>query len=528
MISISNIQNIPLALIVLDGFGIAPKSRGNAISEAKMPFFNSLIRNFQTFSIAAGGEAVGLPWGEPGNSEVGHQNLGAGKIVYQDVLRINKSIEDKSFFENQELLGLIAHCKKHNSSMHILGILSDGGVHGHVEHIYAALELAGRNNLKQVYIHIILDGRDTAFDSGLEYVKQLEKVIKRVKIGEIASISGRFFAMDRDNKWDRVEKAYKAIVKSESENVFKSPKEAIQASYENKIYDEEFVPAVIRKTDAKDIVRVQPGDGVFFTNYRPDRAKEITSAFVSKDFKGFSRSLLGNLYFVGMTEYSPNLKAHVAFRKDAIEFPLARVLSEAGLAQLHIAETEKYAHVTYFFNGGKDIVFKGEKNMIIPSAGVAQYDEKPQMSANEITKKVMESLKAGAFHFYIVNYANADMVGHTGNLRATVQSLGIIDDCLKQVVSYIAKLGGMSVITADHGNAEDMVNWENGHIIKEHSASSVPCVLVGQEFKLSNPKTKDFFLDSLKVTGVLSDVAPTIIKILGLQKPLEMTSRSLI
>jgi len=524
----NQIKNLPLALIVLDGFGIGSANRGNAIAQAKMPFYNSLIKNFKTFALAASGEAVGLPWGEPGNSEVGHQNLGAGKIVYQDVLHINKSIENKSFFNNQVLLGAVSHCKKHNSSLHIIGILSDGGVHGHQDHIYAALELAARSALKRVYLHIILDGRDVSFNSGIEYVKLLEKIIKRVKVGEISTISGRFYAMDRDNHWDRIEKAYKAMVKTESEKNFESAQEAIKASYEAKIFDEEFIPTVIRSSQGNGTARIQSGDSVIFTNYRPDRARELTSAFVLKDFTGFKRTFLGNLYFATMTRYDSKLETNVAFQKDVVEYPLSRAISEAGLSQLHIAETEKYAHVTYFFNGGRDVSFKGAENVIIPSSGVASYDQKPEMSAKEIEKKVIEFLKQNKYDFYIINFANADMVGHTGNLRSTIKGIEVIDSSLKQIITQVAKLNGVSIITADHGNAEEMVNWENGHIVKEHSIGPVPCTIIGEEFKLEKQKEDNFSLDSLKVVGVLSDVSPTIIQILGIEKPKEMTSRSLV
>ena len=334
--------------------------------------------------------------------------------------------------------------------------------------------------------------------------------------------------MDRDNHWDRIEKVYKAMAKGEAENTFESAQDAIKKSYESKVYDEEFIPVVIRKGENNGTARVQPGDGIIFTNYRPDRARELTAAFVSKDFKGFKRTLLSNLYFAAITEYDASLKTNVAFRKDAVEYPLSRVISEAGLSQLHIAETEKYAHVTYFFNGGKDIVFKGEDNVIIPSAGVASYDQKPEMSAPEITKKVIEFLRLGKHHVYIINYANPDMVGHTGNLRAAIKAVEFVDSLFKAVVTQIANLGGISIVTADHGNAEEMVNWENGHIIKEHSTNPVPCTFVGENFKLAQPKAKDFSLDKLKVAGVLSDVAPSIIQILGLDKPKDMTSRSLV
>lgn len=524
----NKVKNLPFSLIILDGWGIAPPSRGNAITEAKTPFFNSITQQFKTFSIAASGESVGLPWGESGNSEVGHQNLGAGKIVYQEILKINKSIEDNSFFEKDVFQDAVAHCKKHNSSLHILGILSDGGVHGHQDHIYALLELAARNSLSRVNVHVILDGRDVAYNSGLEYVQQLEKIIKRLKIGEISTISGRFYAMDRDNHWNRTQQAYKAIIKGESLQAYESAEDAIKSSYEKGVYDEEFVPVLIRKEGENGTTRVQPGDALIFTNYRPDRARQITKAFIDPSFEKFKRTLLGNLYFVGMTEYENGFPENVAFKKESVDYPISRVISEAGLSQLHIAETEKYAHVTYFFNGGKDIVFKGQENIIIPSAGVPSYVDKPEMSAKEIADYTVGSLKKAKYAFYVINFANADMVGHTGNLRAIIKAVEVVDSCVKRIVSQTIAQGGVACVTSDHGNAEEKVNWDNGHIIKKHSTNPVPCILVGDKFRLKNPKEKDFLLSNLKVSGVLSDVTPTILSICGLQKPEDMTSLSLL
>ncbi|OJI06199.1 phosphoglycerate mutase (2,3-diphosphoglycerate-independent) [bacterium CG10_46_32] len=521
-------NNLPLVLAILDGWGIAPPSRGNAITEAHVPFYSELLKNYQVFSLAASGEAVGLPWGEPGNSEVGHLNLGAGKIVYQDVLRINQAIETGSFFEEEVLLGSISHCKKHNSSFHIIGILSEGGVHGHQDHIYAALELAKRAGLKRVFVHVILDGRDVAYDSGEKYLKQLEKVIKRLGVGCIATISGRFYAMDRDNQWDRIEKAYRAMVRAESKESFASPMEALKASYANKVYDEECVPVVIAQEKNKGSSRIQAGDSVLFTNYRPDRARELTKAFVLPAFDKFQRTLLSNFYFATMSEYDPDLPAHVVFRKEPVEYPLGRVLSESNLSQLHIGETEKYAHVTYFFNGGKDIVFPRQENIIIPSSGVASYADAPEMGTQEITKRVLSALSTKTHDVIIMNFANADMVGHTGNLAATIRGLSIIDTALAAIFKEVDKRDGIMIVTSDHGNAEEMVNWENGHIAKEHSTNPVPCIFASKMFKRELPRQKEIMLHELQISGVLSDVAPTILAFLGIQKPESMSSRPLI
>jgi len=521
-------KSLPLVLLILDGFGIAPPSRGNAISQTKMPNFNSLIQKYQTYALAAAGEAVGLPWGEPGNSEVGHLNLGAGRIVYQEVLRINKSIEQKTFFDNDVLSGAIKHCKKHNSSIHLMGLLSDGGVHSHQDHLYALLELMSRAGLKRVYIHAFLDGRDTTFDSGLSYIKQLEKTTKRINVGSIATVSGRYYAMDRDNHWDRIEKTYHAMVKAESDQTFTSAAEAIKESYARKVYDEEFVPVVIRQEKNGGSGRIQPGDSVIFFNYRPDRAREMTKAFVLPTFTKFDRTALSDLYFVTLTEYEPDLPVHVAYTKEIIEHPVSLLISQAGLSQLHIAETEKYAHVTYFFNGGKDSVFPGQENKIIPSAGVASYADKPEMSAREIVKEVLANIKMQKYHVYVINLANPDMVGHTGNLRATQKALGFVDAAVGDISKAVRAEGGVLLITADHGNAEEMVNWENGHIMKEHSANPVPLVIAGERYVLKKSRESDFTLDQLPVGGVLSDVGPTLLSILNIAPHESMTSRALV
>jgi len=521
-------KNLPLVLLILDGWGIASPSRGNAFTAGTAPFFSQLTREYQTFSLAAAGEAVGLPWGEAGNSEVGHLNLGAGRIVYQEVLKINKSIENGSFFDNEVLNAAIANCKQHNSSLHLLGLVSEGGVHSHQDHLYALLELAAKSSLRRVYVHVFLDGRDSPFSSGLGYVQALERVMQRLGVGRIATISGRFYAMDRDNHWDRIESVYRAMVRGEAQE-FESAEAAVRASYDQKVFDEEFAPCVIKSKDNENPGRVQPGDSAVFFNYRPDRARQLAKAFVLPTLPKFNRGpALTNLYFATLTEYEPDLPLKVAFVKEMVDYPLARVWSEAGLTQLHIAETEKYAHVTYFFNGGKDITFPGQENVIVPSLGVASYADKPEMSVNEITDKVVAAIEKNSHHCFVVNFANADMVGHTGNLKATQVALGYVDQCLKKVAAAVIKRGGVLVITADHGNAEEKVNWESGRIMKEHTASPVPCVLAGEPFKLLPARGDNFELHRLSVSGVLSDVAPTVLAIIGLERPGAMTSHSLI
>ncbi len=523
----NQVKNLPLVLLILDGWGIAPPSRGNAFTGAKIPFYNNLLRNYQCLALAAAGEAVGLPWGEPGNSEVGHLNLGAGRIVYQEVLRINKSIEDGTFFANQALQETITHCRTHNSSLHLMGLLSDGGVHSHQDHLFALLELAARSALRRVFVHVFLDGRDTKFDSGLKYVAELERVMKRLGTGQIASISGRFYALDRDNHWDRIEPVYRALVKGEAPE-FASAEKAILASYKEKVYDEEFVPCVIKQKEPTNSARVQPGDGLIFFNYRPDRARELTKAFVLPTFDKFNHPAVSNLFFVSLTEYEPNLPVRVAFTKDMIETPISRLWSEANWRQLHIAETEKYAHITYFFNGGRDIVWPGQENVIVPSLGALSYAAEPAMSAPAITAKVLASLKKNEHDCYVVNFANADMVGHTGQLRATALALSAVDECLATLAGAVAKRGGILVITADHGNAEEKVNLETGQIIKGHSANAVPCLLVADRFKLPAPRAEDFSPHVLPVVGVLADVAPTLLALYDMPPPPAMKARALI
>ena len=524
----NQIKNLPLVLLILDGWGIAPPSRGNAFSAGTTPFFNQLTRQYQTFSLAASGEAVGLPWGEAGNSEVGHLNLGAGRIVYQEVLKINKAIENGTFFDNQALTAAIGNCKQHNSSLHLLGLLSEGGVHSHQDHLYALLELAARSALRRGYVHVFLDGRDAPFNSGLGYVQSLERGMKRLGVGKIATISGRFYALDRDNHWDRIESVYRAMVRGEAKE-YDSAEAAVTASYSQNIFDEEFIPGVIKSGETNGASRVQPGDSAIFFNYRPDRARQLTKAFVLPTLPKFNRGpALTNLYFATLTEYEPDLPLKVAFVKETVDYPLARVWSEAGLTQLHLAETEKYAHVTYFFNGGKDITFQGQENVIVPSLGVATYADRPEMSVQEITEKVVAALERNTHNCLVVNFANADMVGHTGNLKATQLALGYVDQCLKRVVASVAKRNGTLIITADHGNAEAKVNWESGRIIKEHTANPVPCILAGESFKLIPPRDDDFELHRLPVSGVLSDVGATALSIIGLPRPKAMTAHSLI
>lgn len=520
----------PVALVILDGWGIAPRGKGNAIANADTPNFDKLIATYPTMTLRASGDEVGLSWGEMGTSEVGHLNLGAGRIFYQTLPRINKAIEDGSFFSNKILREAAGHVKKNKSSLHLMGLLSTGRVHSTIEHLYALLKFAKEQRIKKVFIHAFLDGRDSVYNSGIDFVEKLQKKIKECGIGKIATLSGRFYAMDRDNRWDRTEKAYQAIALGESEEYFSDPILAIKASYKKKIYDEEFVPVVILEKK-KPVAVIEENDAIVFFNYRADRARQITKAFVLEKFDKFPREkFFPKLFFAAMTEYEKDLSVKIIFPPEEIKVCLAKILSEAGLKQLHIAETEKYAHVTFFFNGMKEEGFSGEDRIIVPSPHVASYDKEPEMSAGIVTEKLVKEIMAQRYDFIVVNFANADMVGHTGNYKATVQAAETIDKCLGRVADVVLPMGGVLVITADHGNAEEILNLETGEMDKEHSTNPVPLILAGREFEegAAERGAAETDLSLLQPVGVLADVAPTILKIMKIKKPDEMTGTSLV
>ncbi len=520
----------PVVLMILDGWGIAPASRSNAITQAKTPTIDGLIKTYPAMTLQASGEAVGLSWGEIGNSEVGHLNLGSGKLVYQNLPRIDKSITDGSFFTNEKFLGAIEHAKKKKSKIHLIGLASSGGVHSSIEHLYALIELCSREKAKEVYTHLILDGRDMPFNSGIDFVQKIKQKSEEYNLGQIASISGRFYAMDRDNHWERVVLAYNAMVKGESEAKFEDPLEAVKASYDKKVYDEEFVPTVITEDD-KPVTKIEEGDSIIFFNFRADRAREITKAFVLPGFDKFPRDYLKEIDFVAMTEYEKDLPMEVAFPPEQIEEPLARVLSEAGLTQLHVAETEKYAHVTFFFNGGKEDQFKGEERILVPSARVASYAEKPEMSAKEITKKTIEAIMTDKYDFIVLNLANGDMVAHTGDLKASIKACEVVDSCVKKLIEVILGKDGVAFITADHGNAEELINMQSGKIDKEHSTYPVPLLVIGNQWEGKTggvAEVPNSDLSLVQPSGILSDVAPTILKVMGIKQPKDMTGTPLI
>jgi len=518
----------PVVLIVLDGWGIAPPSRANAISLAKTPNLDRYLTTYPAMSLQAAGESVGLSWGETGNSQVGHLSIGSGRILYQNLPRINRAIFDKSFFSNPAFLQACAQVKKNNSKLHIIGLVSSGGVHSYNEHCYALLELAAEQKINNVFVHAFLDGRDTPHNSAFNFISKLQEKIKAIGVGSIATLSGRMYAMDRDNNWERIAKAYKAMVEGSSKETFEDPLQAIQSSYDHQVYDEEFEPTVITKKD-QPVAKIEDKDAVIFFNFRPDRARELTKALILPGFDKFPRPYMRDLFFVSMTEYEKDLPLTIAYPAETVETPIAKVISDAGLSQLHIAETEKYAHVTYFFNGGQEKSFPNEDHVLIPSLKVSSYDQKPAMSAREITDRVIQEIREVKYDFIVLNFANADMVGHTGNLQATIEAVEILDSCIGKIVEVALSYDGVVLITADHGNAEKKFDLQTGVFNKEHTNSAVPFILIGKMWEGKNiiGGVTGTDLSQAVSAGVLSDVGPTILKIMGLRKPDEMTSTAL-
>jgi 2,3-bisphosphoglycerate-independent phosphoglycerate mutase len=520
----------PVVLMILDGWGIAPASVGNGITLTKTPNFDKYVASYPAMTLLASGQAVGLSWGEMGNSEVGHLNLGVGKVFYQNLPRIDKAIDDESFFENKTLLDAVQHVKKFNSKLHLIGLIGEGKVHGISAHCYALLELAKRNGVEQVYVHGILDGRDSIYNSGKGFVEELLVKIKEIGVGEVASLHGRLYAMDRDNRWERVQRSYDVLVRGVCEDNFKDPKKAIEASYEKKVFDEEFVPVVIGKT--KPNALVADNDAVIFFNYRADRSRQLTTAFVAENFDKFERGeKLQNLFFATMTEYDKQLPVRVIFEKEEIPTSLPKIISERGLRQLHIAETEKYAHVTFFFSGGVEDPFEGEERIVIPSPKVASYAEVPEMSALKVTEALQKEILKERHDFIVVNYANPDMVGHTGQITETIKAVECVDKCMGEIIELVLSKNGAVIVVADHGNAEELINLQTGEKDKEHSTNPVPCIIIGKEFEGKGIETVEDVghdLSLLQPVGLLSDVAPTILKLMGLPQPEDMTGRPLI
>ncbi len=502
-------------LMILDGFGDNPNKDGNAIKLANTPNIDKLMKKYPNTDIYTSGKYVGLPDGQMGNSEVGHTNIGAGRIVYQELTRITKSIEDGDFFSNQELIAAIENCKKNNSKLHILGLVSDGGVHSHIRHLYGLLELAKRRDFEDVYVHCFLDGRDTPPASAEGYIIKLQEKMQEKGIGKIASISGRFYSMDRDKRWQRVQKCYDALAKGEGLKANSAVK-AIEDSYQKEVFDEFVEPTVICNGE-EPIAKIEENDSVIFFNFRPDRAREITRAIVDKEFNEFETKKM-NVYFVCFTNYDETMpNVHIAFKKETLHNTFGEVVSKAGLTQLRIAETEKYAHVTFFFNGGEEKQYPGEDRILVPSPKVETYDQKPEMSAYEVTDKVVEALENDKYDAVILNFANTDMVGHTGSLEAAIKAVEAVDECVGRIVKVIEEKKGNLLITADHGNAEQMIDYKTGEPHTAHTTNPVPIILI-----TDNPNYK------LKENGKLADLAPTMLDLMGLEKPEEMTGESLL
>jgi len=522
----------PVVLVIMDGFGIAPASKGNGVTLAKKPTFDYLVSTYPTLTLQASGEAVGLSWGEVGNSEVGHLNLGSGEIIYQTLPRINKSIESGEFAKNEAFNKAFKQVTKNKSKLHLLGLVSNGGVHSHQDHLYALLDLCKQKGINEVYIHAVLDGRDTKKDGGLDFIKQLQEKLAEVRIGKIASLSGRFYAMDRDNHWDREQRAFKAIALGEGEAKGEDPVDLIQKSYQKEVFDEEFIPSTITN-GGKPVATINDKDAVIFFNFRADRARQMTAAFTVPGFDKFKKGIdYKDLVFSTFTQYEKDLPVDVAYPPSAIKEPLAKILSDNSLTQLHAAETEKYAHVTFFFNGGKEDEFKGESRILVPSPPVPSYDQKPEMSANELNAKLLAAIKEGKSDFIVVNYANPDMVGHTGVIPATIKAIETTDKVLGDLVKLVLEMGGVCFITADHGNAEELINLQTGEIDKEHSTNPVPFIAVGSawEGQSLTPGLDSAGGDLSIVTpsGMLADIGPTILKVLEIKQPDEMTGSPLI
>lgn len=499
----------PLILIIMDGFGLRTSDMGNAIHAAKHPNLARLFSENPTTQLGASGLDVGLPDGQMGNSEVGHTNIGAGRVVYQELTRITKQIQDGTFFENEAFLGAVANCKEHDSALHIYGLMSDGGVHSHIEHIFGLLELAKKNGLTKVFVHCFMDGRDVPPTSGIDYIRQLKAKMEELGVGQIATIEGRYYAMDRDNRFERVVKAYSAMVYGEGE-YNPDPVAAMQASYDAGVTDEFIVPVVITKDAC-----IQENDSIIFANFRPDRAREITRTFVDPDFTGFERrNGCFPVYYVCMTQYDATMpNVHIAFKPQSLTNTFGEYIAENGLTQLRIAETEKYAHVTFFFNGGVEAPYKNEERDLIASPKVATYDLQPEMSAYKVCDKVVEEIKSGKFDVIILNYANCDMVGHTGVFDAAVKAVEAVDECVGKTVDAILEMGGVAMITADHGNADQMLEEDGVSPFTAHSCNPVPFCVVGYPCTLHE--------------GRLADIAPTMLQVLDLPQPAEMDGKSL-
>ena len=507
----------PLLLMILDGWGHRDDIEGNAIAQANLPNFRRLETTYPHTFLQASGEAVGLPDGQMGNSEVGHLNMGAGRVVYQELTRINKAIRNKTIFQNPVLIEAMDSTHLNHKAFHFLGLLSDGGVHSHIEHLFALLEMSKEQGLTEVYIHVILDGRDVLPQSAKLYITQLEQKIRDLGIGKIASVSGRYYVMDRDQRWERLEKGYQALALGEGKFAA-SALAALESSYDVRVTDEFVLPTVIVDEDGEPVGPIQEGDSVLFFNFRSDRAREIAHTFADEEVAGFACPIHPKVHFVCMTQYEDTICAPIAFPQQNLKNTLGEILSQHGLKQLRIAETEKYAHVTFFFNGGLEEPQPGEERILIPSPKVATYNLQPEMSAPELTQTLLEQLRKNTHDVIILNFANPDMVGHTGVFDATIKAVETVDRCLGEIYDELKKMDGTLLVTADHGNAEAKLDLETDLPLTAHSTNWVPFILVNDKYKGLK----------LREGGALCDVAPTLLEILDIPKPEEMTGQSLL
>jgi 2,3-bisphosphoglycerate-independent phosphoglycerate mutase len=505
----------PVALIILDGFGCRSEVKGNAVAQAKKPNFDRLWKEFPHANMFASGEAVGLPDGQMGNSEVGHTNIGAGRVVYQNLTRVSIAIREGEFAQNETFLGAIDHVKKHDTALHLFGLLSDGGVHSHIDHMFALLRLAKDHDLKKVYVHAFLDGRDVGPKTAETYIQETLEKMKEYGVGEFATISGRYYSMDRDKRWERVEKSYRAMVYGEGPS-YSNPIDVVKDSYEHGIFDEFVLPSVMTKEDGQPVATIQDNDAVIFYNFRPDRAIQISNTFTNEDFRSFDRGPKHpkDLHFVCLTHFSETVQGYVAFKPTNLDNTFGEILSQNGLKQLRIAETEKYPHVTFFFNGGREEKFPGEERILINSPKVATYDLQPEMSAYEVTDALLKEIHDDKFDAIILNFANPDMVGHSGMLEPTIKAIETVDECLGKVIDAILEKDGVAIITADHGNADEVITIE-GNPMTAHTTNPVPVILTKHGVELRDG-------------GVLADLAPTLLQLLGLEQPKEMTGKTII
>ncbi|MBU9712125.1 2,3-bisphosphoglycerate-independent phosphoglycerate mutase [Evansella tamaricis] len=506
----------PKALIILDGFALRDETEGNAVAQANKPNFDRYWNEFPHATLTASGEAVGLPDGQMGNSEVGHMNIGAGRIVYQSLTRVNLAIREGEFFQNPTFLAAMKHVKEKGTNLHLYGLLSDGGIHSHIQHMFALLEMAKTHGIEKVFLHGFLDGRDVGPQSAEAYIKMTQDKLDELGIGEIATIQGRYYAMDRDKRWERVEKSYRSMVYGEGLK-YRDPLEALQDSYKNSIHDEFLLPSVITKDDGETPKgTIQDEDAIIFFNFRPDRAIQMSQVFTNEEFVGFDRGDLfpKNLHYVCLTKFSESVNGYVAFEPTNLDNTLGEVVSKAGFTQLRIAETEKYPHVTFFFSGGREENFEGEERILIDSPKVATYDLKPEMSAYEVTDALLEDIRQDKHDLIVLNFANPDMVGHSGMLEPTIKAVEAVDECLGKIVDLILEKGGKAVITADHGNADVLIT-EDGTPMTAHTTNPVPVIVTDKDVELRDD-------------GILGDLAPTMLELLEIAQPKEMTGNSLI